>query len=94
MLGEPDSRDNPAKGWDTRRAPTGWAKAIACREVMGTCTCKGPGVRMMACCERGIEVESEARTVSAFSGADSWKAKALGISDLVMAGVGVGQVLK
>ena len=61
---------------------------------MGTCTYKGPGVRMMACCERGIEVESETRTVSVLSGTDNWKAKTLRISDLVTAGAGVGQALK
>jgi len=61
---------------------------------MGICTCRKPGVRVMACCERGREVGSEARTVSVFSEADNRRAKALCISDLVMAGAGVGQALK
>ncbi len=94
LLGEPDWWDKPVERRDTCRASTVWAKANACREVMGTCTCKEPGVRMMACCERGIEVESETRTVSAYSKADSRRAKALCISDLVMAVAGVGQALK
>ncbi len=78
----------------TRRALTVWAKAIASREEMGMCTSKGPGVMVMACCERWKEVGSEARTVSALSEADNRRAKALCISDLVMAGAGVGQALK
>ena len=61
---------------------------------MGTCTCKGPGVTVMACCERGREVGFEARTVSVFSETGNRKAKAICISDLVMAGAGVGQALK
>ncbi len=40
------------------------------------------------------DVEAETRTVFVLFGTNSWKAKTLCISDLVTAGVGVGQVLK
>ena len=94
LLGEPDSRDIIARGRCHTPSPYGLGEGQCFEGSNGNVHLEGTRGKGGGMLRQEEDVEAETRTVFVLSGTNSWKAKTLRISDLVTAGVGVGQALK